>query len=532
MARKKSTIDVKRQLGQFMTPDYLSEEMIDKLNINISDKILEPSFGKGSFILKLIDRFFYLYGDMSINNKLDLILTNNIWGIELDVDLYNYTINEIKCKYGYMPDVHNLYNIDFFKFNTNDDFDIIIGNPPFGGTFDLDIEKDLEKIFGNKMGNKIKKETYSFFIIKSLEMLKGSGRIIFILSDTFLTINTMSGLRKYLFNSGYNEINRLKEFSSETYYPMVILNHQKDKVVDFIVLDDKIIKINDINKTSNFSWSINKDFIKYFNGDTLSNYLIASGGLTTGKNEYFLRNINDGKILEEYDFSFFQEEITIDVEISKARYNMISEKKKYKILKLIEDGITFKDVKITKLDNPYIVSLPNGDYKFYSKSNGEYFYSKPDTVIYWKNNGEAVRTYKKNNNWYLQGMGGEKFYEKEGITWQLISDRIKPRYLPTGYIIDNSSPIAILKDGIDKNEFYFIIGWLATDLASDILKNVINHTRNIQNKDIERMPYPFWVKDNKSNIITLVKNVVDKKLNGDFINITNIISELNNLFKI
>ena len=26
-----------------------------------------------------------------------------------------------------------------------------------------------------------------------------------------------------------------------------------------------------------------------------------------------------------------------------------------------------------------------------------------------------------------------------------------------------------------------------------LLKNVINHTKNIQGKDFERLPYPFWV---------------------------------------
>ena len=36
-------------------------------------------------------------------------------------------------------------------------------------------------------------------------------------------------------------------------------------------------------------------------------------------------------------------------------------------------------------------------------------------------------------------------------------------------------------------------GQFLTPLATRILKTVGNHTRNIQGKDIERLPYPEWV---------------------------------------
>lgn len=36
-------------------------------------------------------------------------------------------------------------------------------------------------------------------------------------------------------------------------------------------------------------------------------------------------------------------------------------------------------------------------------------------------------------------------------------------------------------------------GQFLTPLATRILKTVGNHTRNIQGKDIERLPYPGWV---------------------------------------
>ena len=129
--------------------------------------------------------------------------------------------------------------------------------------------------------------------------------------------------------------------------------------------------------------------------------------------------------------------------------------------------------------------------------------------------------FKKTGPWYLHGVGGEKFFEKEGLTWSLISDRIKVRYLPSGYILDSGAPVGVLKDGIDKNELFFIIGWLLSPLATDILKKVLNHTKNIQSKDIERLPYPFWVDaENKNKTISYVRDLIqnkkDSKSIGDY----------------
>ncbi len=110
-------------------------------------------------------------------------------------------------------------------------------------------------------------------------------------------------------------------------------------------------------------------------------------------------------------------------------------------------------------------------------------------------------------------MGGKSFFKKEGLTWPLISTSIKAKYLPEGYILDSGSPVAVLKDGVDGEELWFILGWLNTILATRIMKNVLNHTKNIQGKDVERMPYPWWVSDDsKKKIVADVKLLVFGKV--------------------
>lgn len=517
----------KKQLGQFMTPESLSKDIVSKIFININSKILEPSFGDGSFIFAIIEKL------LEQNIPLSVILKDILYGVEIDTSLYNSTLEKLEFKYGKLPK-HNLINGDFFEEHEifNIKYTNIIGNPPFGGTIDYKYQDKLDSIYGKRDGNKIKKETYSFFMVKSLDLLDDYGKISFICSDTFLSIKTMSGLRKFLFKTGFNNITTLEVFSEETKYPMLIINFEKNVIKDHLLLNDVKLSEDLINITPNYSWFMEEKFAEYFSGDSLSKYITASGGLCTGKNEYFLRTIKNNKIIEKYEFEYYQDPITLTNELSKAKLNKIGDKKKESILIQEQNKETFENVKISNIE-PFDISLPNENYCFYNKATTDIFYSDPKTVIYWKDNGKAVLTFKKNSNWYLHGVGGQPFFKKECITWQLISKKINVRYLPTGYILDNSSPVAILKSGVNHSELFFILGWLLTDKASEIQKTVINHTKNIQNKDIERLPYPFWVSnENKNKIIDIVKNSIKMKIEQQQIDEINILIKLNELFKL
>ena len=77
-------------------------------------------------------------------------------------------------------------------------FDLILGNPPFGGSINAEIQDELDAVLGFRNGKKIKKETYAFFLVKSVDLLKPGGHVVFICSDTILTIATMTGLRSWL----------------------------------------------------------------------------------------------------------------------------------------------------------------------------------------------------------------------------------------------------------------------------------------------------------------------------------------------
>lgn len=511
MSQTKRKRTKKRQLGQFMTPSWLTRKIVQSLDLSSCCNILEPSFGTGNFIRSILEIIAF--------SKKQI----NIYGVELDSDLFGSFWNENLSNHGSKV---QLFNEDFFRWFPNENritdltrlfverapvFDLIIGNPPFGGTFDSEIEDALDKKYGFRNGWKIKKETYSFFIIKSLDLLKENGKLVFICSDTFLTIKTMSGLRKYLANKGAVNIDTIDSFSDETVQNMVLITFTKlPHPSESITIDGRQILLSDIEKTQNYSWMINDDLLPYFDGQTLGEYLIATSGMTIGKNELFLKKIKDNTIQERFNYEYFFDPITIEREIERARLGKLSAKKMLDIKTQVLAGVTRKNIKVIEKKTPQTIELPDNDYKFYNKANNMIIFSAPTYAIFWKDSGEAVYTYKKNGNWYLHGIGGKKFFEREGITWQLVASRIHAKYLPAGYILDSGAPCAFLRPGVAEDELYFILGWLLSDLCNKILKTVINHTRNIQSKDVEKLPYPFWInKSEKIIIIDEVKKMID-----------------------
>jgi len=519
----------KRQLGQFLTPPPIAQQLIANLSFTRDDKVLEPSMGDGSFVIPIIEKFLSLYSG-SIQTRLEKVLANNVYGVELDRELHEKCLANIKSRWGHLPQRHNFQNADFFRchfLSANEStpslakgkatipFTFIVGNPPFGGTLDPKIQDELDNEFGFRNGEKIKKETYSFFIVKSIDLLPKGGRLLFICSDTFLTIKTMRGLRRLLMNQGEVEITDLEYFSDETSHPMVVLSFVKNGYTNNIEVNGRVLPREKIELTGNFSWRVTDDLAKYFSGPTVGQYMIASSGMTVGKNEYFIREIVGGNVSEPCEFEFFDDPIDLKKEIARARLGKLSQKRVAEIRQQQASGASRRNVRVLRRSTPIEVQIPHPDYCYYNKGANEIVYTPPTHVIYWKDDGDAVITFKKNGNWYLHGVGGQPYFKREGLTWQLIAQSLHTRYLPEGYILDSGAPCAFLRQGVPRDELYFILGWTLTPPCNYLLKEVINHTKNIQSKDFERLPYPFWVSSaDKREAISFVKGMVEDGLNG------------------
>ena len=529
MRQRKHQRSEKRQRGQFMTPKQLACDIVRSFDFRNVRRVLEPSCGDGSFIEALLG---HILNQSEAQSVQPLNTGRALVGIELDSGLFDRCrhiaaslcegANQCSCDF---------FHADFLRMFTErrirssadghanplaEKFDLITGNPPFGGSFDHEIEDELDALLGKRYGYKIKKETYAFFIVACTELLCPGGRLVFICSDSLLTIPTMTGLRYYLMANGKVTLHRLEEFSSETDYPMVVLEYVHREGEGIVRCFGQELQRADIEATPNLSWGITPDVARLFRGPKLGEFFVASSGMTTGKNEYFVREISsDNTIDEPFQFTFYDSPVSVAYELERARLNKLSKKRIRELKEAEQRGDTERRVVIEQRDTPTTISLPHNDYQPYNKANGQIVYSPSTHVIYWKDDGDALLTYKRTGNWYLRGVGGQPFFGREGLTWQLVASRFVARYLPPGYILDSGAPCAFTREGVSRSEEFFVIGWLLSPLANKILKTVVNHTMNIQSKDFERMPYPWWVSDSaKARAIRCVVQMVEEAKAG------------------
>jgi len=537
----------KRQLGQYLTPESTAAAIVRSVDLSPGAKILEPSFGEGSFVFQIIDSLASALPRDEIHGW----CRSHLYGCEIDDLAYRRFTEEWRSRgLGEVPST--LEHCDFFTWlppgcdrtaATNrkryyashlEHFDLIIGNPPFGGTIDPNIQDDLDAIFGVRNLRKIKKETYAFFIVKSVDLLKPGGKLVFICSDTILTIPTMTGLRNWLQETCDVRISRVPGLFSDTNQDMVLLTIMKEPGVSgHVTAFGKAVPLSDIESTPNMSWRVDPDLVRYFTGATIGDTMVATSGMTIGKNELFLRRIESGLIREPYEFRFAEQPITVERELSRARLGRVPARRLREVQDLEERGATERVVEWSRLDVPKRIAIPHEDYCYYNKASSRLVHSDPEWVVFWRGHGEYVYTFKKTGNWYLRGVGGMKHFGREGLTWALIAPRLYARYLPPGYILDSGAPCAFLRDGVDHDELFFILGWALTDQCNHVLKTVLNHTRNIQSKDFERLPYPVWVDaESREQAVVAVRDLLTRARDGEsFSPGSHGIKQLNDLYQ-
>lgn len=495
MAQAKRSRTSKRQYGQFLTPQRTADRIVGGVALHAFSVVLEPSFGTGSFLLPLIARLVALRPPgQSARARFVDVCRRHVYGVEIDPGLYRETIGRIERRWGPLPSGHRLVCDDFFRVDFPSRFDLIVGNPPFGGTFDPAIEPALDRMYGRWEGTKVKKETYAFFIARARRLLVDGGKIVFICSDTMLTVKTMLGLRQQLMGTGLVSVDGLPVFSAETSTPTILLSYQRSTgPASYLTRDGARIGYDLIRRTPNMSWGITPELASYFNGRTVGDKLVCSGGMVTGDNTMFLRRITNGMIVEPYEFEFYDERVTVEGERARSKLGRLTPEATRRAIAAEQAGETRRAVRTVPCE-PTPIALPHPDYRVFNKSQpGRIVYGPPEWAIYWADGGEAVRVWKQNAKEGQRGIGGRPYFGREGVTWSLVASEINARYLPAGQILDAGAPAAFTRPGVNRDEMFFVLGWLLTPLATKILKTVVNHTRNIQGKDIERLPYPTWV---------------------------------------
>ena len=179
----------KNKFGQYFTPHSMASFMVSLLSAKKEGRILEPSSGEGVFIDALEEQGY-----------------DNWSACEIDSTLIRHK---------------NVNPISFISADFQEDFDAVIGNPPYIRWKHLECELKEELV-----QNSLWKENFNslcdylfIFIAKSIMLLKEGGELIFICSDYWLSSTNGKYLRQFLLKHGY--FHSIYQYKETAIFPRV-----------------------------------------------------------------------------------------------------------------------------------------------------------------------------------------------------------------------------------------------------------------------------------------------------------------------
>jgi hypothetical protein len=232
---KSLTKSEKKEFGIFITPLSIIERIhkciLDHLDNDMSSvkKILEPSCGTCE-IVKYCDN---IYSDVTID------------AVEFNDTIYS-AVKDISFK-NTVKVVHS----NFLKFESEKQYDLIIGNPPYFVCKKTDVPKKYDKFIHGRPN------IFGLFILHSLSMLKPEGILAFIIPKSFLNSLYYYQIRNYIKETctiikidDYSDLNDFIDTQQSTFGLIIKKNSIEQPVVEckysmlfngnFIFTDDAI----------------------------------------------------------------------------------------------------------------------------------------------------------------------------------------------------------------------------------------------------------------------------------------------------
>ncbi len=179
------SIEEKKNNAEIPTPIHLVEEMLEKMPVEFwkeKNKVFEPCCGKGNFVMKIFEKFYNglveKYPEPSKRCKIiitkclyfsditpmNIFITTEI----LKCEIQSRTGNEKELKYSFNSNVGNTLELDINKKWGVNNFDAIIGNPPYNNS---------QNNVGKKGGGDL---LWNKFVIHSIDLLKDDGYLIYV----------------------------------------------------------------------------------------------------------------------------------------------------------------------------------------------------------------------------------------------------------------------------------------------------------------------------------------------------------------
>jgi len=479
-----------KELGVVITPPNTVDYIISKLGpINKDQKILDPCVGSGIFIKRLLK--------VGINQ-------NQLFAFDINSE-FKSDIEKLGISFKLQDTLLSLFP------NSYNEFDFIIGNPPYlnkSSSYVRKNRKKLQKIYGKINAH----ETYSMFIVNSIWRLRNGGKLGFITSDSFLTLNTHKKLRKFILNNCLiNEIllapKNLFDNQNVNTNPVIIIltkfagkeykTRRQENVMKVIPRVKSEIEYKNPKKINKFKQKryyllpfdifftdVEEEIINFFeNASRLEEYIKGFIGMHTHNNLKYIAAVEGTELA-----SIFK----------KRNEKIFDPNKRYKIIS--------KDEFATDRWKPYL-----------KRGGADQYYRPIMEALKWDNSSISI-----------YDVPEKVPFEEEGIVISGVSSRLAARYMPKGCYWDSNKAIGfIIKDRAISIEY--ALGLLNSSLYNYLAKGIINNTSSIQISGIHALPIISPDCETKGEVEKVVKNIIENKrdnLEYDYMDDQKMIDEL------
>ncbi|WP_039230518.1 BREX-1 system adenine-specific DNA-methyltransferase PglX [Clostridium haemolyticum] len=354
-------------------------------------------------------------------------------------------------------------------------YDILVTNPPYLKS------KYMNSVlfnFAKENYDKTKSDLFTMFIDCCMQKVKRNGHLGFVVPFVWTILPSHKNIRKHIIsNKNISSFIEL-EYNAfpEACVPVctfTLRNYNVDLFGEYIKLSkfkkyssQSIKTLEAINnpkanyrykcKSSTFGllpnyfmsgyWASEK-ILKLFKENKAEDYVNACTGIQTGDNRMFIRfwyevNINKTNIINKNNCKWY-------------RYNGGGKLRKW--------------------------------YGNYLK------------LVNWENDGQEIRNHKSSI------ISNENFHFKEGLTWKRIGTEIVLRYLPNGFLFDQSGDSLFAKD---RDKLYYFLGYFNSKVGKYLYK-IIAPTMNLTSGNIKRFPV---ITSNSSNINKKIDHLVKQNI--------------------
>lgn len=455
--------------------------MVNKLKLNLNDKIFEPCGGDGVFVEAILNENEFA----------------NIEVCELKDGAYQTLLN----KFSRYSNVHirqsdTLLDGDLiFNSGFGGVYDKIIANPPYGAWQDMDKRAALKKVYRDLYV----KETYALFLFRCIELLRNDGVLCFIIPDTFLNLHMHKAIRQHILTN--TKILELALFPT-SFFPGVSFGYAN---LSIITLQKSYSKIDCLNNEF-------KVFNSFSKVEQLSK--ICEAELRTF-------SFTQKEILANPDYAFLiadDNKITDAINKSKLKIGDIAncvtgfysgDDKTFLHVNSfdLKNGKNYNMVDVNSINRDYqnipdiLEGIEGEKYFLPIVKGGNTKYLKPEGwFMNWSK--KAVSHYKKDNKARFQN---PQYYFKFGIGVPMISSSSITASLIENKLFDQSIVGVFPRD---ESLTYYLLAFLNSPTCNKLIRT-INPSANNPANYIKKIPFILPSDEQKVFIDITVRKIID-----------------------